>query len=384
MDMSEIKKVLDSVESGITEVSKKADEQIRLNGEVSKETKTAIDNLGKEQLAFAQRLLAIEQKNTDQTQEVKDESWGAQFTKSKSYEAFAASGGKQRASFEVKNTVTNTIGGTYDTRKPGVLPGAFLPLMIENILASAPTDSNAITYLKENVFTNAAAEVAEGAQKPQSSLTFTSVTDPVQTVAHFIKMTKQLAADNAAVAAYINVRMRYGLDLRVDGQLVNGNGTSPNLSGLMKAGNFTPHGFSAAGLGAGFTAFDLIRRTMAARYAAGYPVSGVLVNPADWASMELVKDSTGRYILGDPSRATTPSVWGVPVYQSVSMTAGQFLAGNFALAATKYDRQGTTVELFEQDENNVQLNLVTLRAERRLCLAVDTPAALSGGTLTPA
>jgi HK97 family phage major capsid protein len=381
MDMSEIKKVLDSVESGIESVSKKADEQIRLNGEVSKETKTAIDNLGKEQLAFAQRLLAIEQK-TPSDQTGGDESWGEQFTKSASFGEYTK--GSRRAKFEVKNTVTNAIGLTWAERKPGVVPGAELPLMIEQILSSAPTSSNAITYVKENIFTNAAAEVAEGAAKPQSSITFTEVTDPVQVVAHWIKMTKQLASDNAAVAAYINVRMRYGLALRVDGQLVNGNGTSPNLSGLMKAGNFVPHGFTAAGLGAGFTAFDLIRRTMAARYAAGYPVSGVLLNPADWAGMELIKDSQGRYILGDPSRATSPSVWGVPVYQSISVPAGQFLAGNFALAGTKYDRQGATVELFDQDENNVQLNLVTLRAERRLCLAVDTPAALAGGTLTPA
>jgi HK97 family phage major capsid protein len=381
-DMSEVTKVLGGLEASIDTLNKKADEQIRLNGEASKDTKAALDNVGKEQHALALRLLALEQKNSTQSTETKADSWGEQFVKSASYTAFRE--GAKSASFEVKNTITNAIGATYSERKPGVVAGAQLPVMIEQILASTPTSAPSITYIKENVFTNAAAEVAEGAAKPQSSLTFTEVTDPVQCVAHWLKVTKQLAADNAAVMAYINFRMRYGLDLRVDGQLISGNGTSPNLSGLMKAGNFTPHGFTAAGLGAGFTAFDVIRRTMAARYAAGYPATGVIVNPADWASMELIKDTQGRYILGDPSRAAAATLWGLPVYQSISMAAGSFLLGNFGLAATKYDREGVSVGMYEQDENNVQLNLVTIRAERRLCLAVDTPAAMSGGLLAPA
>ena len=329
----------------------------------------------------------MEQKGLIATKEAEaGQSWGEQFIKSASYEGMMK--GAKHAQLEVKNTVTNAIANTQANIRPGVVPGAFLPLTIESILSSAPTNAPSITYVKENVFTNSAAEVAEGAAKAQSSVTFSQVTLPVETVAHWIKITKQLAADNAAVAAYINVRMRYGLDLRVDGQLVNGNGTTPNLAGLMKAGNYTAHGYSAASLAAAVATApnraDLIRLVMAARFAAGYPCTGIILNPADWATIELLKDSQGNYLFGGPARAAAPTLWGLPVYQSISMTADQFLVGNFAMAATKYDREGVQIGLFEQDENNVQLNLLTLRAERRLCLAVDTPAALSGGDLTPA
>ena len=49
---------------------------------------------------------------------------------------------------------------------------------------------------------------------------------------------------------------------------------------------------------------------------------------------------------------------------------------------TLWTRQGMTVEMFEQDVDNVQKNLVTIRAERRLGFGVERAAALCGGDLT--
>lgn len=115
------------------------------------------------------------------------------------------------------------------------MEGAFRVFTVEDLLTSIPTSANAIDWVRENVFTNSAAEAAEGAQIAQSSITFTAGTMPVQNAAHFIKITRQLAMDNAALAAYINRRMVYGVNLRVEGQLVAGNGTSPNLGGLTKS-----------------------------------------------------------------------------------------------------------------------------------------------------
>lgn len=164
--------------------------------------------------------------------------------------------------FEVKNTVVTSDVTVAPDRKPGVVSGAFLPMRLEQVLTSLPTSSNAIEYTRENVFTNAAAEAAEGGALAESSITFTLDNVPVQSVGHFIKISRQLASDNAALAAYINTRMRYGVDLRVENQLFGGNGTSPNLSGLNKAGNFTAHGYTTASLTAlGLSAtnrFDLI------------------------------------------------------------------------------------------------------------------------------
>jgi hypothetical protein len=54
------------------------------------------------------------------------------------------------------------------------------------------------------------------------------------------------------------------------------------------------------------------------------------------------------------------------------------------MAATKYDREGVIVELSDSDGDNFQKMLVTVRAVRRLALAVERPASIRGGDLTPA
>ena len=92
-------------------------------------------------------------------------------------------------------------------RKPGVVSGAFLPFSMESLIPSTTTTSNAIEFTKEASFTNSAAEAAEGAAKAESALTWSLVNMPVSTVAHWIKISKQLASDNTALAAYVNTRL---------------------------------------------------------------------------------------------------------------------------------------------------------------------------------
>jgi HK97 family phage major capsid protein len=386
--MSEaIMKALDSLEAKIVKFDEKAAGEMATLGKVSSDTKSAIESLGIEQRTFADRLLAVEQKSTAQPESKADDSYGAMFVKSAGYEALMKNGMRGRAHAELKNTVTNAVAGTYSERKPGIVEGAFRVFTIEDLLTSMPTSSNAIDWVRENVFTNAAAETSEVALKPQSTLTFTQATMPVTTVAHWIKITKQLAADNTALAAYINRRMAYGVNLRVEQQLVAGNGTAPNLSGFTNSGNFTAHGYTNASLtGAGLlnNRFDLIGKMIGDCATSDYPADAIVMNTADWWTMRLAKDAQNRYLLGDPGSSVAPTLFGLPVAASNAMTAGQVLVGSLRNAATLYNREGLAVELFDQDENNVQLNLITIRAERRLALTVEKPAALRYGALVPA
>lgn len=389
IDGTGIMKALDAVEGKLSKMSEKADGEMKTLGKVSEDTKTAIDNIGIEQRTLADRMLAIEQKSTaSKDDEVKDESPGAEFVKGAGYQARLKSP-DQRGSvrMEVKNTVTNAIGNTFSERRPGIVEGAFRVFTIEDLLTTIPTTSNAIDWVRENVFTNSAEETAEGVQKPQSSLTFVPGTMPVSTVAHFIKITRQLAMDNAALAAYINRRMIYGVNLRVENQLVAGNGTAPNLNGLINTGNFTPHGYTAASLtalGLDNNRFDLIGKMMGDAALADYPADVVILNTGDWWTMRLAKDSQGRYLLGDPGSNVVPSLFGRPAVASNAMTAGGVWVGSLAQAATLHNREGVVVEISDSDENNFQLNLLTIRAERRLALTVEKPAAARYGLLVPA
>jgi HK97 family phage major capsid protein len=389
--MSEaITKALDSIETKLQKMSEKADAEMKDLGKVTTDTKTAIDALGIEQRTLADRLLQLEQKGSaQQDDQPKAESWGDQFVKAAGYGDFQKKGA-QRGSVgvEVKNTVTNAIANTFSERRPGIVEGAFRVFTIEDLLVNIPTTSNAIDWIRENVFTNAAAETAEGGQLPQSSITFTPGTMPVQSVGHFVKITRQLAMDNAALAAYINRRMIYGVNLKVENQLVAGNATAPNLSGLTNAGNFTAHGYTAASLTAlnlsPTNCFDLIGKMIGDCALADYPADVVVLNTGDWWTLRLAKDSQGRYLLGDPGSNVVPMLFGRPVVASNAMVAGKVWVGSLSQAATLHTREGIALDLSDSDENNFQLQLVTIRATRRLALTVEKPAAARYGDLRPA
>lgn len=388
IDGDSIMRALDGVEKKLNAISDKADAEMKDLGKVSTDTKAAIDSLGVEQRTLADRLLQVEQKaSAQQDAPAVDESAGALFTKHASYENFLKQDGRVRTRIEVKNTVTNSIGSTFSERRPDLVEGSFRVFTIEDLLTKVPTTANAIDWLRENVFANAAAETAEGAQKPESSITFVPGTMPVSTIAHWIKITRQLAMDNAALAAYINRRMVYGANLRVENQIVGGNGVAPNLSGLTLAGNFTAHGYTAAGLaalGLANNRFDLIGKMIGDCALADYPADVVILNTADWWTMRLAKDGDGRYILGDPGSTVVPNLFGRPVVASNAMVSGSVWVGSLAQAATMHPREGIAIDLSDSDGDNFTKNLITIRAERRLALTVEKPVAARYGVLVPA
>ena len=384
-----ILKALDAVETKLNAMAAKADGEMKTLGQVSTDTKTAIENIGIEQRVLADRMLKMEQAATAQGDALprQEDGYGEQFVKSANLEAFQKADARGRVRIEVKNTVTNPIANTFSERRPGIVEGPFRVFTIEDLLTKIPTSAPAIDWVRENVFTNNAAEVAEGAQKPESSITFTNGTMPVSTVAHWIKITRQLAMDNAALAAYINRRMVYGVNLRVENQLLVGNGVAPNISGLLIAGNFTATGYTAASLtSAGLlnNRFDLIGAAMGDTAMADYPADTVILNTADWWKMRLAKDTQGRYLLGEPGSGAVPELFGAKIVASNAMTAGKVWVGSLSQAATLWIREGVVVEMSDSDDKNFQMNLVTIRAERRLALTVEKPAAARFGDLVPA
>lgn len=382
-------KSMDGIEKKISDMATKADGEMKTLGKVSDDTKTAIETIGITQREFADRLLMVEQKSTaTNDQAPADESFGAQFVKNAEYAGFQRKTSRGSMGMEIKSTVTNAIANTYSQRQPGVVGGAFREFTIEDLLVSIPTSSNAIDWVRENVFTNAAAETAEGGQLSQSTITFAPGTMPVSSIGHFIKITRQLAMDNAALAAYINRRMIYGVNLKVENQLVSGNGQTPNLSGLTQAGNFTAHGYTASSLTAlglnGANGFDLIGKMIGDCALSDYPADVVILNTADWWTMRLAKDTTGEYVLGKPNEVIAPALFGRPVVASNAMPAGKVWTGSLAQAMTLHNREGVMVDLSDSDENNFQLGLVSIRAIRRLALTVERPAAARYGDLVPA
>lgn len=393
MSIELIQKGLDAIEAKIAAFATKADEEVKAVGKVAHDTQTAIDALGTKQRELADEILQLKQRGVLRDEDAGASgsmSWGDQFVKSDEYKGkhTLIAGNRQFGSvgFEVKNTLTGSDVTVAPDRRQGVVPGAFQPLTIESLYRHVPTSSNAIEFTKENVFTNNAAEAAEAAQKAESSLTWTLVNMPVSTVAHWIKISRQLAMDSAALAAYVDLRMRYGVNRRVETQLVSGNGTAPNLSGFMNTGNFTAHGYADANLGTILKKLVLIRKIIGDMEAAGYAPDAIVFNPIDWAQVEIdiFTAGTANVVPFSYDAMGRPVLFGRRVVSSVGVTADTFAVGAFGDHGTIYEREGVIVEMSDSDGDNFTKNLITLRAERRLALTSEVPAAVRGGDLTPA
>lgn len=383
MSIEVIQKLADQIETKIAAYATKAEAEAKAAGSVAQDTKNAIEGLSTKQRELADDILQLKQRGALPGPEEKAvESWGEQVVKSARYGDYAG-GNINKLRLEIKNTVTNTVANTFSQRIP-FIGGAFQPLTLEAFLPSLPATSNAIDYVRENVFTNNAAEVAEAAVKPESAITTTTGSMPISTVAHWIKISRQLSQDNTALAAYIDTRMRYGVNLRVEQQLVAGNGTSPNISGILDAGNFTAHGIADAALGATLKKLVLIRKMLAQVEVAGYVVDAILLNPDDWATIEidLLVTSAGQQLRSVSDEGVT-RLFGKRVITSIGMTADQVAVGAFGQAYTIYNREGVVVDMTDSDGTDFQSNIITLRAERRLALVTERPAAVRAGDLTP-
>ena len=261
-------------------------------------------------------------------------------------------------------------------RRPGITPGAFRALRIVDFLPGVPTISNAWEFVRELLFTNNAAEVAEDAAKAESILTFEMASVGIKTIAHFIKASNQILADAPALRSYIDNRLRYGVDAREDAQLITGDGTGQNISGMTASGNYTA--FTPT---TGDTALDSLNRAKYAIIGADYAPTAVLMNPADWGAIERLKTQDLAYLVGNPFGTIIPVVWGVPVVVSNNMTATKFLMADFGTSYEYVSRQSTVVEVGYVNDDFTK-NLVTIRAEKRAALATIRPASTRFGSLT--
>lgn len=382
--LADIQSAMTVMDNDNKNVIKALKESTALTGAQAVAATAKAEELATKLAGVSASIVEMEQKLAERVMkgEAKAETLGQLVIKSDAYKRFA-SGDSTKMVFA--NTITGQEGSPPENsrtivapdRQSGIISGAVRMLRISDVLPVGSTVSNAVEHTRELLFTNSAAETAEGAAKPEAVLTFELISCPIRTIAHFLKVSKQVLDDAPALASYIDTRLRYGVELREDAQLLNGAGTGQNYSGMAKSGNHTA--FTPV---TGDTQLDSINRAIYLAYAADYAPTAVILNPADWGNIERLKDSQARYIVGAPQSAIGPYLWGLPVVVSNAMTAGKFMTAAFDVAYQKWVRQGTVVEMFEQDDDNVQKNLLTVRSEKRGALATYRPASSFYGNLT--
>ena len=368
----------------------KATGEIAATKTVEAETKAAMEKLSVKAAELTDKCLELERKLTagaEEGRKAAEESFGEQFVKSDAFKAMAE-GRSKFARMEFKTAIINATGQNQplvpSARVPGIIANPNRVLTIRDVLPVGRTSSNLVEFTKENVFTNNAnaqysSPARENVTKPESGITFTLSSAAVVTLAHFIPVSRQVLDDAPQLQSYVNSRLTYGLKLEEEDQLLNGAGTSGNLSGILASGTFVAYNRRVTG----DTDVDTLRKAITQAQLSEYTPDTIVLNPADWEAIELLKTTYGEYIFhGDtgPIDAIGPRIWGKRVVATNSIASGTFLVGAMSMGAQIWDRMDAAVQISYEDGDNFKKNMATLLAEERLALTVYRPAAFIKGT----
>ena len=259
------------------------------------------------------------------------------------------------------------------------------PLRIRSLLTVIPVDTDSVKYGKQSLRDNKARIVAEGTAKPYSDYAWVDATASIETIAHLSKMTLQALWDAPRLAAEVESEMRYGLALAEEDEILNGDGTSGHLSGLIHNATAyaVPAGMDTSNILVGI---DRLRVAQLQIHLARAIPDAHVLNPINLAEMELMRrdpDKGGGYIYGNPDSNTgVTRLWRLPVVETPSMEVGRFLTGAFKYSVHLYDRMGVVVLISTENDDDFEKNKATMRCESRIGLGVRRPYGLVEGPLT--
>lgn len=394
-DLGDVKAALEKIGHDVKTEGEKALKLAGEGKELAEGQRARIDEMLVKQGELMARQDELEQKaaRRDKFQDG-EKSLGAQLVENADFKELAQKGrGSMKMGVKAVTNITSATSGTgaagatvREDRVEGLLQPGLRQLRVRDLMAPGRTNSNLIEFVKESGFQNmAATQAGEAAAKAQSDIAFSLVQQAVVTIAHYVRASKQILNDTPMLESYIDTRLRYGLALVEEQQLLLGAGTTNNLNGIYTQA--TAYAMPSGGYGGGAIAqnvIDQLRLMVLQAEIALYPVDGMVINNATWAFIETIKDTQGRYIVGDPKNPIQPSLWGRPVVPSLTMANGTALVGAFKLASQVFDREDANVQVSTEDATNFTTNLVTILAEERLASAVFRPEAFIKATLTQA
>ena len=299
-------------------------------------------------------------------------------------------------SMDTKGTLTESgVGGPggglvppgYD---PGIVSKLFEPLAVQDVFATAATSASQMRYVVEGTATSAAAGVAEGAVKPESTFAFSETVEPIRKLATSLTVSDELLEDAPSMQSYLNGRLGLFVKIEEERQLLRGAGSGSNeLVGMFGRSGINQYTRAAAD----DNAVALARVLANTRGSSHLQPDAIVMHPSNWLTTRLLRDGTGGTAggyLGTGPFGTSYGVrgaadaglfgqmlWDTPVVLSTVVGAGTALVGSFSLAARIWRRGGVSVEASNSHDDFWVRNLVSLRAESRLGLGVYRPAAFT-------
>lgn len=247
---------------------------------------------------------------------------------------------------------------------------------IRDLLSKSNISSGAIEFVRYTVTNNADVQYSsptgiDGAAKPESAMTFELVTRSAATIAHWVPASRQVLADAMGLQVLIETELLAGLGDVEDGELLLGDASGGHLDGLWH--NATS--YSRPGAVSSDTQVDTLRRAITQVRLARGRANAILLHPGDAEKIDLLKDSTGRYL----QVVIAGRAWQIPVVETEEMSPTAFLVGDFERAAHLHIREEGTIRIAEQHSDYFTKNMIAILAEQREVLEIRRPAMLVRG-----
>jgi HK97 family phage major capsid protein len=376
-------------------------EEEKATAEEGLKTLKGVEDLGRS-LGPAVPSMSVGDEPHDRIQRHIAKSLGEQFTDSAQYKASIEEyrqSGRFREGFstgavglDAKGTLLEGAGGgggavaaTVPQVVPGVVDKLFQRLTFADLILQGQASTNSFRYVVEGTATSGAAGVAEGGTKPESTLGLTTTDEPIKKIATLLPISEEMLEDAPAIQSYINGRLILFVKIEEERQLIRGTSGGNEVQGLLTSRSVPVY---AGGTAAGNRAVQLFKAMNGLRGSAFLEPDWIVMHPTDYEAVRLLTDTAGQFFGGGPFMGPygngqnlaasgqvtgqTDSLWGKPVYVTAATGAGTAVVGTRE-SAQVWRRGGMSVEASNSHSNYFQLNLVAIRAEERLGLAVYRP-----------
>lgn len=278
----------------------------------------------------------------------------------------------------LKADVTEAANFVNEVVPRQIVPGTvFDPtrrVHVRNLIPVATTTSNAIGYNQETAYTDGAATIAEAAAFGQSDFTITSKTANVKKIGTYVTASNEMAEDWTAFMGYLNARLPGKVLSVEDTQILYGDGTGSNLTGVkttLAGGNFTgAGGFVDYYALNGSNMYDALSIGLNQIELVEYMGTAIFLNPSDYTKLSLQKGTDGHYLYPTDVRMNGRlTVDGVPVIKNTSVVAGDFFIGDWGLGIQLFEKRSLVMEFSNANEDDFVKDNITVRVSERVALA---------------
>lgn len=284
---------------------------------------------------------------------------------------------------ELKTLLTGALEGQGVFLLPDLQPGVYqnwvrIANVMTGLITVGETDNDTVDWVSYDGYTMNAAETPEAVDgdkaagaaastAPESALSFSRKSTPVEEIKHFIPATKRQLADIGQLRTLVDQELLWGLQSRTDNQILNGDGVAPNIKGILNTA-----GIQTQARGTD-PQIEAIHKAFTKLVLAGYTDLGCVLNANDWQTIRLSKDATGNYLFGPPSISGGMQVWGYPVTLSQHIAAGTGLAADFRRSCTMWLREGASLAATDTHSDWFLKGIVAVLATMRAAFGVVRP-----------